>query len=65
MVFVFENKAIVTCVTPDNSLLLILRSLNVSSVLGDVFIFMCAVLRVKSKRFRGKVNSSVFVDFLS
>ena len=42
---------------------MILRSLNVSSVLGDVLILLCTVSRLKSKRFLGKVNSNVFVDF--
>lgn len=35
-------------------------SLNVSSILGDVFVHICTVSRVKSKRFRRKVNSRCF-----
>ena len=38
-------------------LFLILCSLNVSSVLGDVFMLMCTVSGVKIKRFYGKLNS--------
>ena len=59
-VFVFDNKSnfhlrdtrcwnlfwLIKCI----SLLFILRSLKVSSLLGDVFILMCTVSRGKSKR---------------
>ena len=38
------------------SLFLILRSLNVSSVLGDVFLLMCAVSRVKISVFMAKLT---------
>ena len=47
------------------SLFLIIRSLNVRSVVGDVFILMCTVTRLKSKHFRGKVNSRRFWWFLT
>ena len=38
-------------------------SLNVSSILGDVFVHICTVSRVKSKRFHRKVNSRCFCWF--
>lgn len=44
---------------------MIVCSLSVSSVLGDVFIVVCTVSRVKSKRFHGKVNSGYFCWFLT
>ena len=38
-------------------------SLNVSSILGDVFVHICTVSRVESKRFHRKVNSRCFCWF--
>ena len=75
-VFRFENTAfwiyeLSPCVTPRYKPVWFKKhislydspSLNVSSISGDVFVHICTVSRVKSKRFHRKVNSRCFVDF--
>ena len=75
-VFRFENTAfwiyeivtlrdtkIQTCLVEKNVSLYDSPSLNVSSILGDVFVHICTVSRVKSKRFHRKVYSRCFCWF--
>ena len=75
-VFRFENTAfwiyeLSPCVTPRYKPVWFKKyislydspSLNVSSISGDVFVHICTISRVKSKRFHRKVNSRCFVDF--